>query len=702
VVEYLALARTIHVRGALETGWVHYRPPLFPLLLSTLFPVVELLFGDDLRPVMWGARLFQCAVSIALMLVTVRIGTALGGRRVGLVAGLLVAVNPIVMRHGLDPIADPLAGLLLGLGVERAIVRGSRGRALAGGVLCGLACMIAFKAIPIVALLALALLVRDRGPRLGCWASFVCGILAMLGVQYVLDRTVYGEWGYSIENYFWQSFGFLIPSWLMRLGFKEQAISVVTWIREDLYGLENHPTAAALSHAQAQDSSPTWYLTEAPRRFIVWPALLCLLIGLARCLRRPTWPRSIAILLVLGYVAVLMGKGSKSFRLLIPALPLLAPLCALGWEALRGRSERPGPRVLAAWGLLVATALLSAHEFRQREPRRLGHYWQAVAWLDRLVEREQAVTGDHRARRVASDYGFATRFRSSPNLRDIHLSLPLAEYVDPRPGLESQSRVERRRALLNQVANLQFLIVSDHAVRSSVTLSRVLGNLFRIEAAFLGEGHDRNVGPVYVLRRVHPAAEGTRFHRLLAPSDAPDAPALAGFRRIALGEPASDEAPEVLELVGYEYKRLPGSGLQWMSWSLRAKKDIEAVCVLQPHAMAPNGAKIPLALVPVQRGQFQWSAGSVLVRGGPLRGADRRPYEGPVPAQLCSILWEVGADGARSALLQPVDGEGSGALRAGPVRGSFCLSSSRAGSLTGKLPGGASKGARESSSDRAR
>jgi 4-amino-4-deoxy-L-arabinose transferase-like glycosyltransferase len=691
-VEYLDIARTLHERGTMVSNAGIYRPPGFPLLLSTLYPIVEVLFGNDLRPVMALAKLMMAAIGVGLVLVTFRIGTHLGGRRAGLVAGLLVVANPVVMRFALDPIADPLAALLLALGVERLMVKGSRGRALAGGVLCGLACMVAFKAIPLVLLIAFILLLRDIGPRFGAWMSFLAGLLAMLAAQYALDRVVYGEWGYSIENYFWQSFGFLIPGWLFRLGFRSQASQVLIWMQEELYNSQDHSTVvASVSHVQNLRTPPTWYLTRAPRFFLVWSAVPFLLLGAWQCLRRPSWPRSIALAAVLGYLLVLSGKDSKAFRLWIPALPLLAPLCALGWEAIRGGGETPPLRKYVAWGLLIATFALGIKTFERRGPRLLGGYWQAVTWLDERVARDVEESGDARVHEYASDYGYTTRFRSSPLLNEAHLPMPLAEFPDIHPE-EPEGVTERRLEMMKVVFGLDWLVISEFVLRMHPQLRAVLNPHFTVEAAFLDDGHDDELGAVYVLRRADPELEGRRFFRIAAEGEAWsghldfDAPPLVSFAR--KGKDGSVPAPEseVIELLEFDYEKIPGTGLQWMNWTWRARTNAHSNYIVLCEATLDDGEEV---VFEKQRpaygldGIYGWDEGELVSHGELMRRPNGTKLTDTYPVRFCAIVGETREDGSLIGWLTPFGHAGSHLVRSGYRDGLICLGRTSSKELPG-------------------
>lgn len=89
-----------------------------------------------------------------------------------------------------------------------------------------------------------------------------------------------------------------------------------------------------------------WYLQELPS-MLVWPVIAAGLVGLVACLVRASWTSSLLLFVLLVNYAIMSQKGSKDFRLWLPLLPALAPLCAWGldlaWRGLRG------PRSCAPW-----------------------------------------------------------------------------------------------------------------------------------------------------------------------------------------------------------------------------------------------------------------------------------------------------------------------------------------------------------------
>ena len=57
---------------------------------------------------------------------------------------------------------------------------------------------------------------------------------------------------------------------------------------------------------------------------------------LLRCWLQASWKTTLLAALLLINAAVMSLKGSRSFRLWLPLLPMLVPISAWGWGALRG------------------------------------------------------------------------------------------------------------------------------------------------------------------------------------------------------------------------------------------------------------------------------------------------------------------------------------------------------------------------------
>ena len=193
-------------------------------------------------------------------------------------------------------------------------------------------------------------------------------------LQGLLDWVAYGSFGSSLAGYALANFGGTASSVLYRLGFAELG----TWLYDHTGG--GAPIAAEREAGLIyQRFPPLWYLREAPFRCLAPPVLLCVLLGAARGLRRPSWAWLLLVLTLAANVAVMSTKGSKSFRLWLPLLPLFALLGSSGWQLLRGAADRAGrPRRAVAALVLGASALLGVGLLFAADTRRHGGYWRAL------------------------------------------------------------------------------------------------------------------------------------------------------------------------------------------------------------------------------------------------------------------------------------------------------------------------------------
>jgi 4-amino-4-deoxy-L-arabinose transferase-like glycosyltransferase len=139
------------------------RPPLYPLFVAGSFDM----FGLDLR----GLALLQHIVGLVTVALTYFLGVVVGGRLVGVVAALIVAINGPLIVYERYVMSETLAACLTTAATLALVVglRGaSRGQLLVAGGLLGLAALcrpstqLLLPLVPVVAWLA----VRSLGPAL--------------------------------------------------------------------------------------------------------------------------------------------------------------------------------------------------------------------------------------------------------------------------------------------------------------------------------------------------------------------------------------------------------------------------------------------------------------------------------------------------------------------------------------------------------
>lgn len=640
-VEYVELARTLFTRGELSPGLKSVRPPLFPLALSPLFHLWQALGLEDLRSLMVTLRVLQIGLGLALVWTAMGLGTRLGDRRTGLVAGLLAASNPIFLRFSLDPVSDVTAAVLLGFGCERLLSGASRGRSFAGGLLVGTASIVSFKLLPVAAALFLVQLVRGRRAERGRWIGFGAAALVVLAVQLVLDRVVYGAWGHSLFNYLVYNVSNVLVGLLATAGLRDAA----AWVRElanSYYGFEGDVDAGRLATRVAGHQPVTWYLTHG-LRFLVLPAAVLGALAAWRAVRRPRWPVWTLALAVGAYLAVISGKHSKELRLWLPVVPLVAALCSTGWLVLDGGDTSARRRAGRAVGiLLVALAgALGVRGFLDLGPRKHGAAWQAVEWLEGVAERDGV-------QRFAAGSPFAVLYRHSRNLRHVRLQTPLNRWPLGDPDAPVHPVQVRELEALDAV------LVHEAMLLERPSLARELSRAFSLEAGFFETGHAPTLGPLHVFRR----------------SEEPARP----LARVLPAAPESFDHPvgttleregRTLTLLGVDAETLEGSGLLWTRWWWTTETGLDVDARMRPQVVAADGTRLWAHAPPAGLGALhvsRWNPGEVHGVGLLLRvGAG----DSTSASTLSAALEEIDERGRARLTFQGAEG---GQITVGPLR----------------------------------
>jgi mannosyltransferase len=293
-----------------------------------------------------------CAVAGVALLT--RAAARLGGRAVGIAAGLLVATNPLVLEYSVEARGYGLAILatsVAALGLARWLDDGRLLLYAVGALTAGLA---HWFALPVVAGLALAgLLLRRRSALPLLLVTLVAGLpaLALVGLATVQDD------------------GSTTTGWIGDTGGAVPWLSLEAWTRGSVPLLVGTAVAAVAGLVLA------WRDVPARRAAVVgacWVAVPLLVVTLAE-LARPVFVP----------------------RYLLPALLGLGLLAAAGV----GRSRWPGLAV----GLLAAVSLLAAAPLLDRGPREDAR--GAVAALAaRHVDGEPVVAVDRRAALALAHY----------------------------------------------------------------------------------------------------------------------------------------------------------------------------------------------------------------------------------------------------------------------------------------------------------
>ncbi|MFT4539028.1 MAG: hypothetical protein ACI841_000543 [Planctomycetota bacterium] len=579
-IEYMEHAQAlIHGENVIDASTI--RSKAFAALLTPIFLVADWLDIQDYKPVVAFVRLLLLCLGLVLVHMVRRIGARMGGAQVGWVAGLFAGTNPVFLQYTISPVADLAAAVCVAGAIDALMITGTGRRGLRGGLWLGLGMMIAYKTLIVLGVLGLLVFVRDRLRHKRYLLGTMCGVLTCVIAQIGLDRWTYGEWGASLKTYVLGHFGSLIAPPLARIGFRDLAFTLYK-LGEEALKLEDtvEIVERGVTHDSIRSLTPfTWYITNLPS-MLVWPVIFVLVLGLLRWLRKPGWQSSLLVLVFVVNLILMSRKGYKDYRLWIPLLAAIAPLCAMGWFALAGAGgvrgigacvltllRRPSTtfgepgfklaRKLIAVGVLAGSVALGMSTLLDRNTRKFSGYWDAMDLIAVAVEDEDLLEG--RKSTVASAYHWAAYMRESPRIELIKLPHHLSLWTDYE---ESE-----KQASIDAILEKDWFIVHLPVLTTHPDLMDVVNAAFSVHAMLWDHRDFEDIGPVFVLRRGKPA--GARSFFTVSP--APDTEA---YRRERLLPPATHfvrDFPglgktEDISLLGWEYEELPGDGHGWITY----------------------------------------------------------------------------------------------------------------------------------------
>lgn len=575
-------------------GTASVRSFAFSLLFYPMFRIAHELGVEDLRPLVYCGRAAQMLLTMALVLAAMRLGQRLSGRRAGWVAGVLVALNPIVLRYSVSPVAGIGSALFLTLGYEQLLWRRGFGRSLVGGLWLGLAFLCSYKSLLPVLVLGAACVLRDRRKGRWVYAGMTLGLTVAVLLQIALDRAVYGEWGGSIGGWYLTN----VQSRLVHLMWKVHDITggvVKEWARQvavELYTpVLGHfgkvVDESALESRMRQ--SPDWYLLNLPR-MLVWPVLVVFAIGVARVLRRPRWPHATLLTVIVLFAWATSSKGDKSFRLWLPITPFIAVIGSLGWSWLHGGPRAMLARRCLAWGLLLAALPLCVKAYLDTKPRYYGAYWRAMEFVNEAVS---PVLPGTRPPRVGSPFHWALFLRSVPQVEIVRSPYPIETWPRAKPDENDQDGTARRRAIRGYLDSLDWMITHTALICAQPSMLAVINENFRVEAIFYDHEDHAGLGPVCVLRRTHLPSQvdrGRRFHRVRtmgrasALLDSLEGQEPRHFERVF-----PDGHVDRLTFLGWEVEPMPGTpGLFWSTYHWRADTPLSCEYLIIDRTAAPD------------------------------------------------------------------------------------------------------------------
>ncbi len=577
-VEYMERARTL-VRGEriIDAGAI--RPFGFSLLLTPVYLLADWIGLLDPRPVLWAICLVQILLSLLLVYACVRLGARIGGRRTGLVAGFLVATNPIFLTYCAMPISGIGAAVCIAFGLESLWERGNARREWIGALWLAAAVLMIYQCALIVGTIALCLVLRDRRQSLRPLRSILLALVLAVLVQVLLDRLVYGAYGISVRTYLFQKpFGMLssLSIWLLKFtgwGFFKRA---ALWFNSIAFSQQGDSYTLAEDLTPHSIQPPLWYFQHLPQ-MLVWPVLALLVCALVAAVRRPNWRASFLWLVFLFNLAALTLNSSKDFRLWLPLMPCVAPLCAwggrFGWssfgEHARARGENTFWRRIFTVSMAGATAVLALTPFLELNRREFGGYWRAMDYVNTIVreaypsrraQAERTVEGAPPPKvRVAFDYNWAVFQRESPLVDLVKLPWQLNLWKN-RILTEA-----KKNELYSVLPDFDILVLHDPILRTNPDLHEWVNRHYQVCGALYDQRtYAEGLGPIYVLSR----RRGSSADNIFFDVKHEDAPArFEGLRGLEHGlDFAREDGSERLELLGWEYRRLPPEGLGWIMY----------------------------------------------------------------------------------------------------------------------------------------
>jgi 4-amino-4-deoxy-L-arabinose transferase-like glycosyltransferase len=567
-VEYMERARAL-VSGQRIVDAGAIRPFGFSLLLAPVFLLSDWLGITDPRSNLWAICALQMLLSLALVFVVTRIGARLGGRNCGLVAGFLLGTNPIFLEYCAMPISGIAAALCIALGIESLLERGNARRMWIGSIWLALSVLMIYQCLLVVGTIAFVILLRDRRAAWKPLSILTGALIAAVVLQVLLDKLVYGSFGASLWTYLWQKVGGLLTSACVWIGWREGAhffYSISFSAQGDAYLGTDDLTPRSIQ-------PPLYYFKNLPD-MLVWPVLGLFVLGIARSLRRPRWKTSF-LLLVFGLnLAVLTLNSSKDFRLWLPLMSCVAPLCAFGgagaWSPLFAHHGGRNLFWRRVFTLLIAASTLafSIRPFFSQNRREFAGYWQAMDFVNRLAEEAQASRQALAARtlsqeadpvRVVFDYNWSVYLRQSPLIELVKLPWQVNLW-------KSRLTTPARRAqVLSEISEADIFVVHQPVLTNAPDLFAWVNTHFQVVAAFYDQRtYEKGLGPILVLGARRFVSGEQRFFEI---EERCDAERFVREQRLTRGPRwQSPEGDELLELLGWEYCALPPQNYGWITY----------------------------------------------------------------------------------------------------------------------------------------
>jgi hypothetical protein len=390
--------------------------------------------------------------------------------------------------------------------------------------------------------------------------------------QIILDKITYDTWGMSVSTYFIQNGGGVIFSILDALGMKDQQ-----WVRDAYEASVSMSHGGAVvdpSAARAYSLQSRVYYLENTAKLLVVPVQWLATLGIFNSVRKPNWKTTILLVVLLLNVLIMSFKGAKSFRLWLPLLPLIAPLCAMGWKSLAQPAAvlRPRWRVAVSGAILISSLILGGVTVQNQDTGRFGAYWDAMDYVNARA-REQAITDEAEGKapkkqRVGAAYDWAIFSRENRHCTVTKMRWAL-------DGWKNLGATERN-LLAEQLRALDWFIVHGTILDLDPSLSTVLNDRFEVVESFWDERTSPKIRDVRVLRRLgsgpqHEGYRPKRFWELITHAD-PEAYRKEWNLDRSMPAPAllvgkgQQSRQERLMLLGFEFEPIGQAGFSWLTY----------------------------------------------------------------------------------------------------------------------------------------
>jgi hypothetical protein len=574
-VEFMERAQIlVHAEPTVDEGVI--RPFGFSSVLLPFFVVADWLGVQDARAVGFCIKLLQIGLALGLVFYSVRLAAQLSGRRAGIVAGLIVGTNPILLQYSTQPVSDIAAALFIALALESLLESGDFRRGLRGGLWLGAALLMAYKSLLVIFLILFIVYLRDARKRRPFALGITSGVMCGIAVQALLDRLMFGSFGVGLVNYLVQNGLSVIVSVCEKMHWRSLS-EPVYHLRERLMGNDY----SAPEDQTVRGLQQSWFYFVNLPQMLVWPVLALLAAGVWRTITKPSWQSWLLLLVLSASVAIMSNKGSKDFRLWLPLLPSVGALCALGWSYLFERSGRAatasrgrlvGPSVGGAATVLLVGSIvvLDGNCIRSMGLQQFGGYWSAIDWVNGRASETYPARAAQSLRcvvpetppprvKVAVDYNWAVYMRQSP-LVDLH-KLPW------QLNFWNKYESEKKVADMEMLRELDVFIVHLPTLTENPDLFECVNEEFEVAAAFYDQAtFAHGLGPVFVLVRRTGRSDALTFFDV-HPGESCDS--FSASRELSPSTDfidAGDPAQARLVLLGYEYRELPGDHHGWITY----------------------------------------------------------------------------------------------------------------------------------------